>query len=576
MIGECIPRDIFRAIINSTYNAIIIIDKTGKVIVFNKQAEKIVGLKEEEVLSRNIKEIIPNTGLLKVLETGKPEISQKIVINNYVCVSHRTPITYNSEILGAIVVFQDISGLEKITRELKSYTSLVEELEAIIESSSDGIYVTDGNGYTIRVNSAYEKITGIKREEVLGKHMKDLVEQGFYSQSVTLLVLQNKKPTTIMQRIKDNKDVMVTGVPVINESGDIKFVVTSVRDVTTLTRLQQELQNTKALSNIYQEQLKHLKSSNLVVKSPRMIELLSYAKQVAPYPTTILIQGESGVGKELVAEFIHKNSKRADNNFIKVNCGAIPENLLESELFGYEGGAFTGAQSKGKPGMFELAHNGTILLDEIAELPSNLQVKLLRVLQENEVIRLGGVKPKKINVRIISASNKDLESMVQKGLFREDLFYRLNVINIKVPPLRERPEDIMFLANYFLETFNKNYNLNKRFSPEVKDYFENYKWPGNVRELKNLIENLVVSVSGDVITGMDLPKRMTDGGETAFREEDELIPLQESVRRAEIKSIQRALRETNSLREAAKLLKVSHSTLSRKIKKYNLDVLVQK
>lgn len=575
MYDKSITLDVFRAIINSTYNAIIIIDKTGKIILFNKQAEKIVGLKERDVLSRNIKEVIRETGLLKVLKSGKPEISQKISINDHVCVSHRTPIIYDNKIWGAIVVFQDISDMEKISKELKTYTSLVEELEAVIESSSDGIYVTDGNGYTIRVNSVYEEITGIKREEVLGKHMKDLVDQGFYSQSVTLLVLQNKKPTTIMQRIKDNKDVMVTGNPVMNESGDIKFVVTSVRDVTTLTRLQQELQQTKALSEKYHKELRNLKYSNLVVNSSEMIELLAYAKQVAPYPTTILIHGESGVGKELVAEFIHENSKRAKNNFIKVNCGAIPENLLESELFGYEGGAFTGAQSKGKPGMFELAHLGTILLDEIAELPPNLQVKLLRVLQENEVIRLGGVKSKKIDVRIISASNKDLETMVQEGQFREDLFYRLNVVNIKVPPLRERPEDIMFLANHFLETFNRNYGLNKRFSDEVKGYFENYNWPGNVRELKNLIENLVVSVPGSIISAGDLPKRMKSGSKQVSRDEDELISLQESVRRAEIKSIRRALQESNSLREASKLLKVSHSTLSRKINKYNLNSLVQ-
>lgn len=575
MVNQYIPRNIFWAIINSTYNAIIVVDKTGRIIVFNKQAEKITGVKEEDALNRNIKEIIPNTGLLEVLKTGKREISQKIVINDYVCVSHRTPIIYESEIWGAMVVFEDISDLEKITKELKSYTSLVEELEAIIESSSDGIFVTDGNGFTIRVNTAYENITGIKREEVLGKHMRNLVDQGFYSQSVTLLVLQSKEPTTIMQRIKDNKDVMVTGNPVKDDSGEIKFVVTSVRDVTNLTRLQKELQHTKALSDKYHEELKNLKSPNLVAKSLEMIELLSYARQVAPYPTTILIQGESGVGKELVAEFIHKNSDRAGKNFIKVNCGAIPENLLESELFGYEGGAFTGAQSKGKPGMFELAHKGTILLDEIAELPPNLQVKLLRVLQENEVIRLGGIKSKTIDVRVISSSNKDLESMVQKGLFREDLFYRLNVVNIKVPPLRDRPADIIPLANYFLEMFNKNYGLNKRFSPEVKGYFEEYKWPGNVRELKNLIENLVVSVPGSIIAGMDLPKRMTGDGEPVARQKDELVPLQESVRRAEIKAIKTALQQADSLREASKLLKVSHSTLSRKISKYNLNGLVQ-
>jgi len=575
LIGECIPREIFMAIINSTYNAIIIIDKEGRIVAFNKQAEKITGVQEEDVLSHNIREVIPNTGLLQVLKTGMPEISKKIKINGFICVSHRTPIIYDSGVQGAMVIFQDISQLEEITKELKTYTFLVKELEAIVESSSDGIYVTDGDGYTIRVNSAYEEITGIKRDEVLGKHMQDLVEQGFYSQSVTLLVLRNKESTTIMQRIKDNKDVMVTGSPVMDSSGQIKFVVTSVRDVTNLTRLQQELQNTKALSDKYHEELKSLKQSNLVAKSHQMIDLLGYARQVAPYPTTVLIQGESGVGKELIAEFIHNNSKRAGSNFIKVNCGAIPENLVESELFGYEGGAFTGAQSKGKPGMFELAHHGTILLDEVVELSPELQVKLLRVLQENEVTRVGGLKPKRINARVIAATNKDLEKMSQGGMFREDLFYRLNVIKINVPPLRERPEDIMLLANHFLDTFNVNYSLGKKFSLEVKDYFENYSWRGNVRELKNLIENLVVSIPGDTITGLDLPYRMTATGWQVQRDAEEIIPLQESVKRAEINSIKKALQETNSLREASKLLRVSHSTLSRKVHKYNMGHLLQ-
>jgi len=575
MIGECIQYSIFKAIIDSTYNALIIVDKRGKILVFNQSAENIVGIREKDALNRHIKEVIPDSGLVNVLITGRPEVSQKIIINGRICVSHRTPIIINAEIWGAIVVFQDISDLEQITKELNAYTSLVEELDAIIQSSSDGIYVTDGDGYTIRVNKAYEEITGIKKEEVIGKHMKQLVEQGYYSQSATLLVLNQKKPVTIMQRIKDSKDVMVTGNPVMGNSGEIKFVVTSVRDVTSLTRLQREFQRTKALSDKYHDDLKKMNPSNMIIESPEMMQLLTLARQISPYPTTVLIQGESGVGKELVAEFIHRNSNRADNNFIKVNCGAIPENLLESELFGYEEGAFTGAQKKGKPGMFELAHRGMILLDEIAELPLNLQVKLLRVIQEGEVTRLGGIKSKKIDVRVISSSNKDLESLVQKGLFREDLFYRLNVVSLKVPPLRNRKRDIMALANYFLETFNKNYGLNKTFSSEIQHYFENYSWPGNIRQLKNLIENLVVSIPADTITSADLPKRMVNiQAPPPCGETEGIISLREAVSKAEIELIKKALAETKSLRKAARLLKISHSTLSRKINKYSLNELV--
>ena len=349
-----------------------------------------------------------------------------------------------------------ISNLHDAEKELECAKFKLKELQEVIEGSSDGIYVTDKYANTILVNKVWEKITGMKREEVLKKNMSFLQESGYMSKSATLMTLKEKKSVTIQQKLKTGKKVLVSSNPIFDTEENVTMVVTSVRDVTELYELKEQIERDEEISHKDNySKIKNIKNellnfSDMVVEDENMISVLEMAKKAAKVDTTVLLLGETGVGKEEVAKYIHNNSARCNKNFIKVNCGAIPEHLMESEFFGYEKGAFTGANREGKIGLFELCSNGNLFLDEVGELPLDMQVKLLRVLQEGEITRVGGTKTIKIDVRIIAATNRDLKKMVDKKLFREDLYYRLNVVPIKVLLLRERRKDIKPLVMYFL------------------------------------------------------------------------------------------------------------------------------
>ncbi|HZG73394.1 MAG TPA: sigma 54-interacting transcriptional regulator, partial [Chondromyces sp.] len=350
--------------------------------------------------------------------------------------------------------------IEKLTHELATAKEHIKKYEAIINSSFDPIFVADKYGYGVLMSDAYTMVTGLRKEQLVGKHMRDLVKEGLISDSISLHVLKKKERMTMVQ-IVNGKELLVTGNPIFDENGEIAAVVTNLRDVSVLNSLKEELNRTKELAEKYwreleryQEKEKMNTHEGIIANSSNMAMVVDLAQKIARVQSTVLLLGESGVGKEVIANLIQKLSDRADKPFIKINCAAIPKDLLESELFGYEKGAFTGANEKGRPGLFEQAHTGTIFLDEIGEMPLQLQVKLLRVLQEYEVVRIGGGKTIKIDVRIISATNKDLESLVAKGEFRQDLYYRLNIVPIRIPALRERQEDIPLLAHYFLNKVN--------------------------------------------------------------------------------------------------------------------------
>ena len=483
----------YNAIFNFTHNGIISVNLDSKIMSCNQAAEKMLKRQTEDLIGKELTDILPNSGIEKVLESGTKSFSQKVKYKDKTFLANRSPLYKDDKLDGAISVFQDISELEEVSKELNYVKNLNKELDAIIESVSDGIYITDGNGDTLRINSSYEKITGIKSEEVLGKNMRELVKKGVFSESVTFKVLEKKAPVSVMHEIKTGQSVLSTGHPVFNDDGEIVRVVTTARDVKELNHLKKELNEAKELSKKYYSELEKLRKQqaqidDIVVKSSKMKNVIDLAIQMGRVDSTVLITGESGVGKEVVANVIHKSSERTSGSLIKVNCGAIPDNLLEAELFGYDEGSFTGAKKGGKPGMFELADEGTLFLDEIAEMPLKLQVELLRVLQEAEITRVGGTKSINIDVRIIAATNKDLNKMLETGEFREDLFYRLNVVPINIPPLRERREDISQLIYKFLDEFNKKYDKNKKISLDTINFLENYEWPGNVRELKNLIE----------------------------------------------------------------------------------------
>lgn len=563
-------------ILDSSHNGIIAIDVKGRITTFNSAAEEILDYKSEEVLGRPIIDIIPNTGLINVLQTGEAEFGEKINIGGVVALTNRSPICKDGEIRGSMAIFQDISELEKVSEELNTVKNLNKELDAIIESVSDGLYITDGNADTIRINSAYEEITGIKSEEVLGRNMKELVAEGVFSEAVTFQVLEKEEPVSVMHDIKTGKQVLSTGNPVFNKDGEIVRVVTTARDVEELNYLKQELEKTKELSKKYYSELEKLRSQQLefdevVIKSGKMEKVFDLALQVGRVDSTVLVTGESGVGKEIIARTIHKVSDRKDGSLIKVNCGAIPDNLLEAELFGYEEGAFTGAKSEGKMGMFELANDGTLFLDEIGELPLNLQVKLLRALQEKEIMRVGGTESIDINARIISATNQDLEQMTKEGKFREDLYYRLNVVPIYVPPLRERKEDITPLISHFLQEFNEKFEVNKTIASTAIEALENYEWMGNVRELENLIERLVVMTSEQMITLDCLPEyiKKKQKGNLDIEIFD-IIPLKQGVSKVEKDLVKMALDKYGSTYKAAEVLEVSQPTVVRKKKKYGI------
>lgn len=442
---------------------------------------------------------------------------------------------------------------------------VLSDIPTILEFVSDGIYVVDHRAITMYVNQAYEEISGARREELLGRHMQKLTDEGYFNQSVSLLVLKEKRKISLIQKLgKDKKDAIVTGNPIFDENGQIAYVVTSVRDITNLNHLKDELQRAEKFSEIQQHRyifdLEGAHTPSILYKSDIMHEIITKVEQIAAFPTSVLISGPSGVGKEEVANLLHHLSDRRDKPIIKINCAAIPETLLESELFGYEEGAFTGSKKTGKMGLLELANGGTFMLDEISEMPLSLQVKLLRVIQEREVKRIGGTEPIKLDIRFISATNQDLEEKIRVGTFRADLYYRLKVVELYIPPLKERREDILPLAEHFFVTLKKKYRVEKEMATTTKTALQTYDWPGNVRELKNVIENILVSVPDYLLQPEHLPNTFIDQAVTTE------TSLREQVQLYEKALIDHAIKQHGSVRKAAKILQVHHSTIVKKRK----------
>lgn len=472
------------------------------------------------------------------------------------------------------------------TKEIFSTVAeAAERLSAIIEHSFDGIFITDKNANVLRINHAYEDITGLKSEEVLGKNMADLVKGKLISQSGSLIVARTKKPVTLQQRFKSGKEALVTSSPIFDKNGTLIMIVTNVRDLTEIYNLKEIVQEkTDAMERLRLE-LAHIQNpeseQEVIAKDETTLAAILLANRVAPMDTTVILLGETGVGKEVMARYIYQHSHRVKNSFIKVNCGAIPESLIESELFGYESGAFTGANRSGKIGLFELANKGTLFLDEIGELPKDMQVKLLRVLQEQEIMRIGGTKPIKINVRVIAATNRNLEEMVKNGEFREDLYYRLTVFPISIPPLRLRKKDITPLALSFLTKLNQKYSFKKYFSDISIQLLNEYNWPGNIRELKNIVERAIIISSSDEICPEDLhllhqsqPIIISSPAHPDTRQQkDEAaiqlpVDLQDTLAHMEYQYLTAAYQQCGNVRDAAHALGITPSTFVRKRKKY--------
>ncbi|MFZ5868884.1 MAG: sigma 54-interacting transcriptional regulator [Thermodesulfobacteriota bacterium] len=565
------------SILDSSYNGIVIINREGVVLFYNQAALRMLGEERGNPVGRPFWEVLPETwpDIKDVLESGVPQIAKRIVLPQATIIANRNPVVVEGQVVGVISIFQDISEYEAIISELRGYKELHRELEAIFESSYDGLYITDGNANTIRVNSAYERITGLSRHDVIGRNMRDLVHEKVFDHSVTLAVLKKGEQVTLMQNIKGNKQVMVTGTPVFDESGAIALVVTNVTDITLLNRLRAELEDSRRISFRYYQSLLEYEQfeyalQDMVAKSPAMAQVVQKAIKVAGVDASVLIHGESGVGKSMLAKIIHRMSSRKDRPFVKIDCGTIPESLMESELFGYSKGAFTGASPEGKAGLVEAAHTGTVFFDEVGDLTPAMQVKLLQVIEEKSFTRVGSTRPTSVDVRIIVATNRDLRELVRAGRFREDLYYRLNVIPLHVPPLRMRREDIPALAMSILDKFKRTSGFQRRMEPEVLDSLMKYDYPGNIRELINIMERMIIMSDGEVITLSDLPGELREPAILPLDPLEGGDSLKAAVGLFEARLIVGALKRHDTVLQAARALGVHPTTLWRKISRYGL------
>lgn len=452
-------------------------------------------------------------------------------------------------------------------------------LNVALEASSDGILISDVKGNITYVNSAYEHITGLKKEEMVGQNLQKLLHDKMFNIAASLVALEGREPVSIMHKYITGKNALTTASPIYDEQGEIIGVFNNTRNISNLARLRNELVATNneipKYSNESQAYLQQqLSNEGFIFKSQIMMQLLELASKAACFDSTVLIYGQSGTGKEVLAKFIHQQSPRRDGPFIKVNCAAIPNELFESEFFGYEPGSFTGANRQGKPGMLELANQGTILLDEVSELPLPAQSKLLRAIQEREVFRVGASEVTELNVRILAATNKDLANEVKLGSFRQDLFFRLNIVPLKIPSLSERKEDIPTLVSYFLEKLNQFYKKDIIITHEAMNILIDYSWPGNVRELQNLIEYLFVVSSNNQISVEKLPlKFLADHTLAEYNQIDEKPSekLNYLLDNFEKEIINSTLKVCPSIRQAAIDLGINPSTLCRKMKKYGID-----
>lgn len=557
------------------YHGVLMVDKLGYIVACNKTACDLLDISAEAVGTK-VREVLPHSAMYDVLEIGEPILNNKVSIGGRILLANYKPVFEDNELSGVVTSFQDITDLDGIAKEHESTKELNRELEAIFNSSYDEIYVTDGEGYTLRVNKAGERYYGISAEEIIGKHVCALEKQGLFSPSVTPQVIKHRKRITSVQTTKKGQKIIVTANPVFDENGNIIRIVTNSRDITELSNLRKRLEDTETLIDNYRSEIAKLlkdriKTTEIISKNDAMQHILDLAQKVSGVDSTVLIEGESGVGKGVIALKIHQLSKRHERPLVTINCGAIPENLIESELFGYEGGAFTGAKKEGKKGLFEMANSGTVFLDEIGELPLNLQVKLLHVIQEKRLMRVGGNDYIDINARIIAATNRNIPRLIKKRKFREDLYYRLNVVPLIVPPLRHRKEDIPALIDHFLEALLDKYELHKKIAPETMELLIAYNWPGNVRELENLIERLVVTIDTTEILPIHLPDYIlhSDGSLEKIFVLD-LCSLKNATEELERQLLNKALAKYHNTYKMADILEVNQSTIVRKMQRYGI------
>jgi PAS domain S-box-containing protein len=573
----------YHQILQFNNHGIVATDKGGLITFVNKRAKEILRFGKRKVVGTSIWKHMPQTGQLVAacLESGKPQSGSQIFGKRVNLVVNINPIKERRKTTGAVCTFLTLDEFEIIAKRLKTFSSLDKQFQTVYESSSDGIWICDHEGKVISINRASERLGGIKRQDIIGKNVSDIIKEGLYSNYVTDEVIQTKRPVSQLQYIRNtNKTVLCTGIPVLDDNGNLSLVVINERDMTQLEAMKLQLEETRKERERYKDELaelsmQELKDQKVIAESEQMQEIFRTALKIAHMQVTgILLLGESGTGKGLLAKFIHNSGKRKKKPFIQINCAALPENLLEAELFGYEKGAFSGAGSQGKPGLFELANEGTLFLDEVGDLSLTVQAKLLKYLDDHEIMRLGGTKPTVIDCIIIAATNRDLARLVEQKQFREDLFFRLDTITLNIPPLRERLDDIFVLSHHFLQDYNNRFKQKKMISPLTLSLMQAYPFRGNVRELKNLIKKAVIMSEEEGIDAFILSsignEVLEEWSQTEQKEKkiNNLVDVLATLEKAMLKTAKRQCRTT---RDMAKFLNISQPSVIRKLKKHRLS-----
>lgn len=581
MLAELFKREnesahFLKILLASIPMGIFVLNREKRIIHCNEAGLRMIKLPHEAVLNAPGESIFSHGHIAKAFETGKTYLNHLEFANGVGVLADYSPIqNFAGDVEGMIIVVQDLPMVEEMALEIEYIKDLNKDLNAILSTIYDEILVVNANGELLRYGeNIIEDFWQVDVKTLIGKNILDFEDRGLFTPSVIRLVMEKRKKVSIVQETRTGRKILAVGNPVFNGKGALDRIIIASRDITETTRLKTELKEMKEISARYKKELDQFKSKDRFLKkliycSPKMEKIMHQVKKIAEFSSTVLLSGESGVGKEVIAQAVHQFGKRSEKPFLKLNCGAIPETLLESELFGYVKGAFTGAEKNGKEGYFKQADGGILFLDEIGEMPVHLQVKLLRVLQEQEVIPVGSTTPVKIDVQIIAATNQNLAKMVEEGRFREDLYYRLNVIPIRIPPLRERPEDISLLAFHFLQQLNEKYGRKFYLTADAINVLECYPWPGNVRELQNIIERLVVTADHAAIDGGFVSQFLTFGSERKKMKPvvTRIMPLQEAMESVEEQLILLAMNQYKTTTKAAKALGISQSSVSRKYQK---------
>jgi len=565
-------------------SGVIVTDARGQITLLNQKAEELTGFSADRAIGAHIQRVFPeDVGFIRCLKTGQAQLDHLVTLKKSQLTIDVTPLTTEDKILGSVGNLRASECSETAVLRSEPYKQLRKQLDAVIKGSSDGLWIYDSKGKVININTVSEMINGIRVKDVIGKSIYELIDEGIFEGVVTPEILRTKRQFSTMSYIKKTqKKVLVTGTPILDENGNVSLIVINERDLTHWNAVKEDLEQSRKVAAKYKDELEELSllestHQEIVAESQKMRQVLRIGVKLARMgASNILIQGESGTGKGLLAKFIHDNGKRKSKPFIQINCAALPESLLEAELFGYEKGAFTGAREQGKIGLFELAHEGTLFLDEIADIPLSVQAKLLKYLDDQEILPLGGLRRKKVDCCVIAATNQDLAQLTQQERFRQDLFFRLTTFMIQIPPLRRRPTDVIKMTEYFLNLYNQEYQVQRRISPEAILKLQTYKFPGNVRELQNIIRNAVVLSENDVLDdffagSLGFGQKTISKDSTPIIKMQYPIRLQDKIGRIEKEILSDAFTRFKSTRKIAQNLGTSQSSVTRKMKKYKLS-----